>query len=130
MGKTLHLRWRRDSYSSSACLLGYGALSVIGSTAPTGSQNWLTLGLGIAVMSAFFFLQVGAGLVYDRPARTKNRKDTAQQRDNESGFARSDQDRRSQMQRMRWNPERQGYNTCEWRTDGQLPILSHHLSND
>jgi len=45
------------------CLLGYGILSVIGSTAATGSSSWLSFGLGFGVVGVLF-LAGGAGLVY------------------------------------------------------------------
>ncbi len=45
------------------CLVGYGALSVIGSTSAQGSAEWLTYGLGFGVVG-MFFLAGGAGLVY------------------------------------------------------------------
>jgi len=30
------------------CLIGYGALSIIGSTAPSGSQNWASNGIALS----------------------------------------------------------------------------------
>ncbi len=45
------------------CLVGYGALSVIGSTSAQGSAEWLTYGLGFGFVGVFF-LAGGAGLVY------------------------------------------------------------------
>lgn len=45
------------------CFLGYGALNVIGSTAPDGSPNWLNYGLGFGC-AGVLFLAGGAGLVY------------------------------------------------------------------
>ncbi|MFZ5822627.1 MAG: hypothetical protein ACOYYJ_22260 [Chloroflexota bacterium] len=45
------------------CLVGYGVLSVIGSTSPQGSSNWLAYGLGFGCVGVFFFAG-GAGLVY------------------------------------------------------------------
>jgi ABC-type transport system involved in multi-copper enzyme maturation permease subunit len=52
------------------CLLGYGALSVIGSTSSSGSPNWLTYGLGFGCVGALF-LAGGAGLIYASIRGTK-----------------------------------------------------------
>ena len=45
------------------CFVGYGALSVIGSTSAQGSQSWLNFGLGFGCVGALF-LGGGAALVY------------------------------------------------------------------
>jgi hypothetical protein len=45
------------------CLLGYGILSVVGSTSTAGSSSWLSFGVGFAVVGVLF-LAGGAGLVY------------------------------------------------------------------
>ena len=45
------------------CLVGYGVLSVIGSTSPQGSSDWLSFGIGFSCVGVFF-LAGGAGLVY------------------------------------------------------------------
>jgi len=45
------------------CLLGYGILSVIGSTSSSGSNSWLSYGLGFG-LAGVVFLAGGAGLVY------------------------------------------------------------------
>lgn len=52
------------------CLLGYGALSVIGSTSTSGSSNWLTYGLGFGCVGALF-LAGGAALIYASIRGTK-----------------------------------------------------------
>ena len=52
------------------CLLGYGALSVIGSTSSSGSPNWLTYGLGFGCVGALF-LAGGAALIYASIRGTK-----------------------------------------------------------
>jgi len=44
------------------CLLGYGLLSVIGSTSASGSSNWLGYGVGFSIVGALF-LAGGAGMV-------------------------------------------------------------------
>ena len=36
------------------CLVGYGALSVIGSTSSQGSSSWLTFGLGFAFVGILY----------------------------------------------------------------------------
>jgi len=63
MGKTLLYVGAGILFLIGLCLLGYGALSVIGSTAPTGSQSWLNFGLGFGCVG-ILFLAGGAGLVY------------------------------------------------------------------
>lgn len=45
------------------CLVGYGALSVIGSTSSEGDSNWLSFGIGFAC-AGVLFLGGGAGLIY------------------------------------------------------------------
>jgi len=45
------------------CLLGYGVLSVIGSTSAQGSPSLLSFGIGFACLGVFF-LAGGAGLVW------------------------------------------------------------------
>ena len=45
------------------CLVGYGVLSVIGSTSSQGDASWLTYGLGFSCVGVLF-LGGGAGLVY------------------------------------------------------------------
>ena len=52
------------------CLLGYGVLSVIGSTSSQGSSSWLNFGLGFGCVGALF-LAGGAGLVYAAQRGTK-----------------------------------------------------------
>lgn len=52
------------------CLLGYGALSVIGSTSAQGSSSWLRYGLGFGAVG-ILFLAGGAGLVYAALRGTK-----------------------------------------------------------
>jgi hypothetical protein len=45
------------------CLVGYGILSVIGSTSTSGSSNWLSYGVVFGIVGVLF-LAGGAGLVY------------------------------------------------------------------
>ena len=45
------------------CLVGYGILSVIGSTSANGQTNWLNFGIGFAC-AGIVFLGGGAGLIY------------------------------------------------------------------
>ena len=45
------------------CLVGYGILNVIGSTAAQGNSNWLTFGIGFGCVGVFF-LAGGAGLIF------------------------------------------------------------------
>ena len=45
------------------CLVGYGALNVIGSTSAQGNASWLSFGIGFAAVGVFF-LAGGAGLIW------------------------------------------------------------------
>ena len=45
------------------CLVGYGVLSVVGSTSSQGDSSWLTFGIGFAC-AGVLFIGGGAGLVY------------------------------------------------------------------
>jgi len=45
------------------CLVGYGVLSVVGSTAPQGDTSWLSFGIGFAC-AGVVFIGGGAGLIY------------------------------------------------------------------
>jgi hypothetical protein len=45
------------------CLVGYGMLSVVGSTSAQGNLSWLSIGVGIAI-AGVLFLAGGAGLVW------------------------------------------------------------------
>ena len=44
------------------CLVGYGILSVIGSTSSSGSESWLGFGLGFGVVGVLF-LAGGAAMI-------------------------------------------------------------------
>jgi hypothetical protein len=63
MGKTFLYITSGILFLIGLCLLGYGALSVIGSTSSSGDSNWLKFGLGFAFVGVIF-LAGGAGLVY------------------------------------------------------------------
>jgi ABC-type transport system involved in multi-copper enzyme maturation permease subunit len=52
------------------CLVGYGVLSVIGSTSSQGSSSWLGFGIGFAIVG-ILFLAGGAGLVIAAMRGTK-----------------------------------------------------------
>ena len=52
------------------CLVGYGVLSVIGSTSAQGSSSWLTFGLGFGCVGVLFFAG-GAGMVIAAMRGTK-----------------------------------------------------------
>ena len=45
------------------CLVGYGVLSVIGSTSTQGDANWLSYGIGFGCVGVVF-IGGGAGLIY------------------------------------------------------------------
>jgi hypothetical protein len=62
-GKTLLYGGAAILFLIGLCLFGYGLLSIIGSTAPSGSPSWLTFGIGFSLVGVIF-LAGGAGLVY------------------------------------------------------------------
>ncbi len=63
MGKTFLYIASGILFLIGLCLLGYGGLSIIGSTSSSGGSNWLAFGLGFAC-AGVVFLAGGAGLVY------------------------------------------------------------------
>ncbi len=63
MGKTFAFIGAGVLFLIGLCLLGYGALLLIGSTADTGSSNWLTFGIGFACLGVLFFAG-GGGLIW------------------------------------------------------------------
>ncbi len=62
-GKTLLYVGAGILFLIGLCLVGYGVINVIGSTAASGSESWLTFGLGFGCVGVLF-LAGGAGLVY------------------------------------------------------------------
>ena len=52
------------------CLVGYGILSVIGSTSAQGSSSWLGYGIGFGVVG-FLFLAGGAAMIVAAQRGTK-----------------------------------------------------------
>ena len=70
MGKTFLYIGAGILFLIGLCLLGYGVLSVIGSTSSQGSSNWMGVGLGFGVVGVLF-LAGGAGLVYAGMRGTK-----------------------------------------------------------
>lgn len=62
-GKTLLYIGAGILFLIGLCLLGYGLLSIIGSTSSSGSASWISYGIGFAIAGGLF-LAVGAGLVY------------------------------------------------------------------
>ena len=52
------------------CLVGYGVLSVIGSTSSQGSSSWLGFGLGFGIVG-ILFLAGGAGMIIAAQRGTK-----------------------------------------------------------
>jgi hypothetical protein len=52
------------------CLVGYGVLSVIGSTSTQGSSSWLSYGIGFGV-AGVLFLAGGAGMIIAAQRGTK-----------------------------------------------------------
>jgi len=70
MGKTFIYIGAGILFLIGLCLLGYGALSVIGSTSSQGSSNWMGIGLGFGAVGVLF-LAGGAGLAYAGMRGTK-----------------------------------------------------------
>ncbi len=63
MGRTLMYVGAAILFLIGLCLVGYGALSVVGSTSAQGNSSWMTFGLGFACVGVLF-LAGGAGLVW------------------------------------------------------------------
>lgn len=55
----------------SLCLLGYGALNVIGSTSTQGNSSWLTFGIGFACVGVVF-LAGSVGLFWIASKKTES----------------------------------------------------------
>ncbi len=62
-GKTLLYVGAGILFLIGLCLLGYGLLSIIGSTSPDGSASWVSFGIGFSI-AGLIFLGFGAGLVF------------------------------------------------------------------
>ncbi len=77
MGRTLLYIGAGILFLMGLCLVGYGGLSVVGSTSAQGSPSMLTFGIGFACVGVFF-LAGGAGLVW-LGSRQKTGSDAAQQ---------------------------------------------------
>jgi hypothetical protein len=63
MGRTLSYIGAGILFLMGLCLVGYGGLSVVGSTSAQGNSSWLSFGIGFAVVG-LIFLAGGAGLVW------------------------------------------------------------------
>jgi len=63
MGKTFAFVGAGVLFLIGLCLLGYGALNVIGSTASPENSNWLAFGIGFACLGVLFFAG-GGGLIW------------------------------------------------------------------
>jgi len=63
MSKTLLYIGASILFLMGLCLVGYGILSVIGSTSSQGQSNWMTYGIGIAC-AGIVFIGGGAGLIF------------------------------------------------------------------
>jgi hypothetical protein len=63
MGRTLLYVGAAILFLMGLCLVGYGGLSVVGSTSAQGNSSWLTFGIGFACLGVLF-LGGGAGLVW------------------------------------------------------------------
>jgi hypothetical protein len=63
MGRTLLYIGAGILFLIGLCLVGYGGLSVVGSTSAQGDASWLGFGIGFACVGVFF-LAAGAGLVW------------------------------------------------------------------
>jgi hypothetical protein len=63
MGRTLLYVGAGILFLMGLCMVGYGALNVIGSTSAQGNTSWLSFGIGFAVLGVIF-LASGAVLVW------------------------------------------------------------------
>lgn len=63
MGRTISYVGAAILFLVGLCLVGYGALSVIGSTSANGNPSWLTFGLGFGFVG-LLFLAGGGGMVW------------------------------------------------------------------
>jgi len=63
MSKTLLYIGAGILFLMGLCLVGYGILSVIGSTSAQGQSNWMTYGIGFAC-AGIVFIGGGAGLIF------------------------------------------------------------------
>ena len=63
MGRTMMYVGAGILFLMGICLVGYGALNVIGSTSAQGNSAWLSFGIGFLVVG-LVFLAGGAGLVW------------------------------------------------------------------
>ena len=63
MGRTMMYVGAGILFLVGLCLVGYGVLSVVGSTSAQGNSSWLSIGVGIA-LAGVLFLAGGAGLVW------------------------------------------------------------------
>jgi len=63
MSKTLLYIGAGILFLMGLCLVGYGILSVIGSTSAQGQSNWMTYGIGFAC-TGIVFIGGGAGLIF------------------------------------------------------------------
>ena len=63
MGRTLLIVGAVILFLMGLCLVGYGVLSIVGSTSAQGNASWLSFGVGFAIVGVFF-LAGGTGLVW------------------------------------------------------------------
>ena len=77
MGRTLMYVGAGIFFLVGLCLVGYGALSVVGSTSVQGNSSWLSFGIGFGCVGGVF-LAGGAGLVWAGSRKTGS-GDAAQQ---------------------------------------------------
>ncbi len=109
------------------CLVGYGGVSVMAPPRRREVPPGWRFGLGFATVG-ILVLRGRSGHGHRRLEGDKDRSRPAS--DHAGGFAGSDQNRRSQMPFLRRDFVRKGHHPRQRRADGQLPVLSHHLSND
>lgn len=63
MGKTVAFIGAGVLFLIGLCLLGYGALNIIGSTAAPENSSWLGFGIGFSFLGLIFFVG-GGGLIW------------------------------------------------------------------
>ncbi|MBI5295899.1 MAG: hypothetical protein HY869_10515 [Chloroflexi bacterium] len=70
MGKTFLYIGAAVLFIIGLCLLGFGGITLYGSTAPTGQSNWAPIGIALAVFG-LLLLAGGAGMIVAAMRGTK-----------------------------------------------------------
>ena len=78
MGRTLMYVGAGILFLMGLCMVGYGALNVVGSTSAQGNSSWLSFGIGFAVLGVIF-LAGGAVLVWMGSRKSASREANPQE---------------------------------------------------